>query len=457
MNRQHRYSRTTVLAAFALGFALYASAGERTEHDRTQSELSVEAALALVSAARSSADADPLALEQALTALGDASLKANSHASAEAAYSEAVRSAEQHGGRESERVLAPLLGLGNTYAASGHYEESIPLLQRALAIERAEYGLFDVRQQDTLKTLADSLTALHRIPEAQDLLIYRARVAEKAYGEGDLKVAPVLYDLGDWFAETGKSPEARMTYLTALNIIMMKRSTRDILLVEPLRGIARTSMRRVSYPETWLYPPSPPACSRPGSGPGQECRWPFRMDSGGKRIVLPRKLDSEGEDALRKALHILESDPGAPIQPRVETLIQLGDWYQIKKAPGEALTYYRNAMQLIRTTPDLPPSTATALDVPQRVYYPTPKIVANIPVSPEDVRFHSVQVEFTVNADGSVSKARVVNQDTRDRYARDVLHAVEASRFRPKFIEGQAVATPGVSYREVFRTGKSRT
>ena len=154
-----------------------------------------------------------------LIAVGDASLKASQYATAEAAYAEALRLAEQHGGPESERVLAPLLGLGKTFAGSGHHQEAVPRLQRAVAIMRAQYGLFDLRQQVTLKTLAASLTTLDRVPEAQDLMIYRVRAAEKAYGEGNPKVIPVLCELGDWFAEVVMSLEARMTFQVALNIV----------------------------------------------------------------------------------------------------------------------------------------------------------------------------------------------------------------------------------------------
>jgi TonB family protein len=321
-------------------------------------------------------------------------------------------------------------------------------------MQRSQYGLFDVRQQGTLKTLATSLTALNRLPEAKELMIYRVRVAEKANGEGDPQNVPVVCDLGDWFAETGKTPEARLTFLMAFDIVRTKRSPHDLMLVEPLRGIARTYMRRQSYPESWLYPPTAPECS----GPGQGCPGPARMDAEGRRIVMLRKLPSEGEDALKRALTIVETDVGAPVEARIETLIQLGDWYQIKKSSREAMTHYQRALQLIRSTPDLPPATASAFDVPLRVFYPTPQIVAYVPtVAPEEVQSHYVQVEFTVAADGSVSNARIADQDTRDRYARDILDAVEASRFRPKFVDGQAVATTGVSYRETFRTAKPRT
>jgi hypothetical protein len=142
------------------------------------------------------------------------------------------------------------------------------------------------------------------------------------------------------------------------------------------------------------------------------------------------------------------------VPTRIETLIQMGDWYQIKSATSEALPYYQRAWQLIRKTPSLSRAVSTALDVPLRVYYPTPDIVANVPRGrPEDARSNHVQVEFTVAADGSVRDARIVDHDTRDQYAQEIFTAVLASRFRPKFVDGQAVAALGISYREVFWTG----
>jgi TonB family protein len=92
-----------------------------------------------------------------------------------------------------------------------------------------------------------------------------------------------------------------------------------------------------------------------------------------------------------------------------------------------------------------------------RVYYPTPQIVVEIPAgSAEETRSNYVQVEFTVAADGSVQDARIVDHDTRTQYAQEIFDAVRAARFRPKFIEGQAVAATGITYREVFWTRKPR-
>jgi TonB family protein len=467
MDRYPPLLRVT-FTAIAICFSICGEAGP-LEHVRIQNESAssaaapssdaeIESRLARVNAARSSAVGDALALEEALTALGDAYLDASQYARAEAAYAEAVRSAEQHGGRETQRVLAPLTGLGATFARAGHHHDAIPLLQRAVAISRAQFGMFDLRQQDVLATLAGSLTALDRQPEAQDLMTYRVRVAEKTYGEGSPKVIPWLCDLGDWFAEIGKTPEARMTFQVALNIVGTTDNLNAPIIVEPLRGIARAYMLRSSYPDAWRKPPWPElGCAIPRAVPPPECLNPAALDSLGYFVAEPRTLNQEGEEALKRALRILESDPGSAAQTRIETLIQMGDWHQIKKSPREALTYYERAWRLIRTTPSLPTSAATALNVPVRVYYPTPQIVAHVPgVAAVDTRPHSVEVEFTVAEDGSVRNARIVDHDTRDRYARDVLKAVRDSRFRPKFVDGQAVAATGITYREVFWTGKPR-
>jgi TonB family protein len=441
MDRRHTFP-FGVLAAIAVCYSV-CSAAAPVEHVQTN----IEGALTRVSAARSSADADPLALEDALTVLGDAFLDDSQYAKAEASYNEALQLAERQAGLESERVLAPLLGLSKTLAASGRHPQAVPRLQRALAIQRSQYGLFDLRQQDTLKTLAASLTAVDRTEEAQDLMIYRVRTAEKNYGEGNPKVIPAVCDLGNWFAEVGMSAAARMTFQMALNIAGDKESLNAPILVEPLRGIARTYMRRMSYPKAWRPRPRSRPCS-----PG-----PFWCELGRGPDVGPGELSLEGEHALQRALRILEADPGASPQTLIETLIQMGDWRQIQKAPREALPYYQRAWKLIHEAESLSSSAATALNLPVRVYYPTPQIVVDVPAgSAEETQSNYVRVEFTVAADGSVRDARIVDHDTREQYAQEIFDAVRAARFRPKFVDGQAVAATGITYREVFWTRKPR-
>jgi TonB family protein len=207
-------------------------------------------------------------------------------------------------------------------------------------------------------------------------------------------------------------------------------------------------MRRASYPKDWLVPLN----RQRTCGPQGWCEVGRRDGEDLRRI-----LGWDGEHALQRALRILEADPGASMPTLIETLIQMGDWRQIQQAPKEALPYYQRAWKLIQEAASLPSSTATALNVPVRVYYPTPLFVVEGPkVSAEQMRSNYVQVEFTVAADGSVQDARIVDHDTREQYAQEIFDAVRAARFRPKFLEGQAVAATGITYREVFWTDKPR-
>jgi tetratricopeptide (TPR) repeat protein len=440
MDRSHPYALGAAVVAVAIGFTICASAAVPS------SNVGIEAAHERVNEARVRDNVDSLALESALTALGDASLEASRYATAEAAYAEALQLAEQQGEREGERALPALIGLGKARAEAGHHEEAIPVLQRALTITRTQYGLFDLRQQDVLKSLAVSLTALERVPEAQELMLYRVRTAEKNYGEGNPKVIPAVCDLGDWFSEAGMYLQARMAYYMALNIVGATGSLEAPIIVEPLRGIARTRMRALSDPEFELpRRPAPVSYSK-------------KMGAVSGKPRNPRvAFDREGEQALKRALRIVEADPAASPRTRIETLIEMGDWYQIKKLPREALPYYQRAWQLSRTTPSALGFASTTLNVPVRVYYPTPQIVSDAPAAHvKELQAHYVQVEFTVAADGSVQDARIAERDANDRDAQEIFDAVREARFRPKFVDGQPAAAPGITYREAFWTDTSR-
>ena len=98
--------------------------------------------------------------------------------------------------------------------------------------------MFDLRQQDVLETLAGSLTALGRQPEAQDLMTYRVLAAEKTYGEGSPKVIP---GCASWATGSRKLARRRSShdFSVALNIVGTTDNLNVPIIVEPLRGIAR--------------------------------------------------------------------------------------------------------------------------------------------------------------------------------------------------------------------------
>ena len=83
------------------------------------------------------------------------------------------------------------------------------------------------------------------------------------------------------------------------------------------------------------------------------------------KLLNPRYLGNEGADVLERAMKILEAQPASAHDTLVATLIQTGDWYQIKHQPERALPYYRRAAALNATlsgaTAAPPAETATTI------------------------------------------------------------------------------------------------
>jgi TonB family protein len=450
----------TLLAALAAAQA--ADAPRRPESqqeywaqiDRKDWSAAIAAAEQLVAAARSREPQQPLALAEALSLLGHAQYGAKDYVAAEKAFVESVQTIEQHSGAASSRLLDPLRGLGYTLAASGRHQEAVPPLERAVLLDRRSHGLYDIGQQGMLRQLAESLSKLGRADDAERHIIYLVQLAERVYGRRDPRQVPILCFVGGWRADAGDFIGARLIYRHAVGLVEQKLGAKDPAAIEPLRAIAGTYTQEVYY-------------STLGIKTQSRERMPTDADgtSNDSKPINPRYLGGEGEKALERALKILEAQPPSAHDTLVATLVQSGDWYQVKHQPEKALSYYRRAAALNVTltgaTAAASASIATAaaepapLSFPVRVYYPSPTRVSRtalLPADQVDERF--VEVQFTVTDSGEVSDAKVASASGTPREVAETLAAIRAARFRPKFVNGEPVATTGMTNREVFRTRK---
>lgn len=409
-------------------------------YDRKDWSAAIEEAHRLVEQARL-ASGRPLELAGALTLLGNSQLSSGDKVNAEASYREALQITEAQGGGAVPAMLDPLRGLGYTLALLERHQEAIPYLERALVISRRSYGLFDMGQQGLLRQLAASLTQTGRVLDGAKQMLYLQRVGERTYGEGDPRMAPLLCIIGDWYVDTGNFLIGRDRYRDALQIVERKLGKNDPALVQPLRALARSYVQEI-YFLSHGYQPLQDRTADPQS-----------LEPKG---INPKYLSSDGERALQRALSILDARPDTTPEVLTDTLLQFGDWHQIKHQPDKALTYYRRAAALVASIDTSSPEAAAApLSFPVRVYYPMPPLaMRNRQLSPEQADEKFVSVQFTVTGTGDVQDATVIEQNGTQRQASEALQAVRASRYRPKFVNGEPVETQGVINREVFRMRK---
>jgi tetratricopeptide (TPR) repeat protein len=402
----------------------------------------MEEAQRLVAQARADAAQQPLALSTALTLLGNAQLSGGDKVSAEASYREALQLVESQGGAASPALVDPLRGLGYSLALLDRHGEAIPYLERALIIGRRSYGLFDPSQQGMLRQLASSLTHEGRIEDAEKQILYLQRIGEQAYGKRDPRMSPVLCMIGNWYVDTGNFQLGRDRFREAMALVERKLGKHDPALVEPLRSLARSYMQEIYFVTQGFAPPQERTLDFQGVEP---------------KAINPKYISSDGEKALERALALLDARPDTTPMQLTETLIQLGDWFQLKHQPEKALAHYRRAAEVVASMSSPSPEAAAALSFPVRIYYPLPPLaMRNRQLSRDQVEEKYVSVEFTVTGTGDVQDAKVIEQNGTSRQASETLEAIRASRFRPKFVDGEPVDTQGVVSREVFKMRKAQ-
>jgi TonB family protein len=419
--------------------------------DRKDWSAAIAAAEQLVAAARSTAAQQPLALGEALTLLGNAQLGARNFDAAVTAFDESLKITEARVGAASPKLLDPLRGLGYTLAAAEKHKEAIPPLERALLIDRRSYGLYDLAQQKVLRQLADSLVKVGRPDDAQRHVAYLVQLGDRVYGKRDPRQVPILCFAAGWHGDLGDFISARAIYRAAIDIVESKLGPDDLATVEPLRGLASTYTRELYFSTLGLRTQT--LERTPTSADG---------NSNLQRELNPRFLGTEGEKALERAVKVLDAQPPSAYDTLLETLIQAGDWFQIKHMPEKAMPYYRRAASLSSTidaaTAAMPGPKGTIggpLTFPVRVYYPTPSQATRnttLPADQVDERF--VAVAFTVTDSGEVEDAKITEANGTQRESADALAAIRAARFRPQFVNGEPVKTTGMTNREVFRTRK---
>ncbi|HEY0940611.1 MAG TPA: energy transducer TonB [Steroidobacter sp.] len=411
-------------------------------YDKRDWSAAIDEARRLVQQASEHAKEQPLELAKALTLLGNAQLSSGDKASAEPTYREALRIIELQGNSVDPALLDPLRGLGYTLALLERHDEAIPYLERALIVIRRAHGLFDMSQQGVLRQLAVSLTRTGRMVDGAKQMLYLQRVGERTYGERDPRMSPLLCVIGDWYVDTGNFSLGRDRFRDAVQIVERKLGKNDPALVQPLRSLARSYVQEIYF-------------FSHGYQPLQE-RTMLDPTSVEPRGINPKYLSSEGERSLQRALAILEDRPDTTPTLLTDTLIQMGDWYQIKHHPEKAMNYYRQAAALTASADASSREAAVApLSFPVRVYYPMPPLaMRNRQLSPEQIDEKFVSVQFTVTGTGSVEDVEIIEQNGTQRQASETVEAIRSSRYRPKFVNGEPVETHGVIAREVFKMRK---
>jgi tetratricopeptide (TPR) repeat protein len=395
----------------------------------------------LVALTESQLGAEDKALVNPLANLGTVQYRLQNFPAAETAYQRSLAIAEAKATAAVDRsLIKPLHGLGEVYLATKRYEVAAVVLDRAVDLTRNLEGLYHVSQLEILPALIESYVGLFRLAEAEKEHQYAFRVAETAYGRNDKRLLGSIDRYARWYEYIGRYTTARVLHARGLQIAEREGGTGSLLSVRPLRGLSRT------YWLEFIYGPeeAEDASTDPFGAQGQASN----TAPGGAR------MNPDGEKALRIAVDTLNKQQPIDRLELGETLLDLGDWYQIAGSPSKALDTYRAAFTELNAI-----NVAAKLATPLQLAYraPASSTLRARPSKPEEYEERSAELRLTIGRDGRVLDAVGVGGDAPDASIRSVVIAVKRARYRPRIEAEGPVEAKDVPFTERLLLRKSAT
>lgn len=375
-------------------------------------------------------------LQVALMNLALAQYFDEDYVGAEDSYLRVIKLIEDSGRRTTARLARAQAGLATTYYAGKRYDLAADRYEQAVALVRREQGLFTEEQLPYLEKYAAALTALNRVGDALKIRRYMLRTVERTYGAGSIQYAQALESAGRWLMHVGSYDAARSTLRQSIAIIEGQQGENAGELIGPLTALGECARLQLLDPSSMA--PSPDQPQRPMFGDSLPMMTTSMSATG---------VTSDGQRSLERAVAIATRlNPPSPAQV-ADTRTLLGDWYQSRQLTEKALSSYDLAWRAAGTTTvGGKPVTELLFGKPMLITYVPPTSASRFASRPaNEVVVRNVEVRFTVNSRGRVADAQVSDDAGDPARGVSVQRALQTAVYRPRFENGVAVDTPGVT------------
>jgi tetratricopeptide (TPR) repeat protein len=418
-----------------------AQAELRKRIDARDYEQAVAEARRLVEAASQHPEAGEN-LQVAYMNLAVAQYLAGDYVGAESSYLRVIELVEASGRPTNARLARAQAGLATTYYAGKRYDLAVQHFDRAVALSRRSEGLFNEAQLPLLEKYASALTEVGRAQDALKVQRYALRIVERKDGATSLRYASQLESLGRWYTRVGDYESSRAVLRRAIGLVEDAKGQNAPELIDPLTALSDNDLRQLLDPR-----------AQDLTTADEQRRAIFQEPMAPVGVSLSSStVASEGQRALERAVAIASGRPDAKPAELAGLRAQLGDWYQSRQQFDKALPIYQQAWTTaVGQTLDGKPLTEQLFGRPVLLHYVPPDSWDRYfgrPAGETTVR--NTAVEVTVTAQGRVAEPKVVADGGDPKLGAQTARAAQSARYRPRFENGQPVATPGVRIDQVF-------
>jgi len=328
----------------------------------------------------------------------------------------------------SPELISVLMPKASTLMSLNQTEEAREALREAQHITHRDDGVYSPDQLPMVNQLFEISFQNGDVMAADQQQFFTLRVSERAFGRESEALLPTLEKLGQYFAYRAvtssqfEEPALRYQqealfresldlYDRAIKIIEDNYGPNDLRLVNSLQGIAQAR--------------------------------------------LMQRANSKSEQALERALFVIESNPTTDLLDRIEAIIRMGDLYTRTSDDRAGETYLR-AWSLMEENPDYKWLKTQAFGAPTRLY-PRAQSVVYLDRRPRtaDGSELFIDAEYTVRTDGKVGDVKLLAKNVPNEQVRRLRSHLSVARFRPRIVNGEIVETANLIIHQTFRVNEA--
>ena len=361
---------------------------------------------------------------KALTNLGLVQQKNQDFESAILNFVSAIEIIERIEDRLNSNLINPLRGLGSAQLGAGRPDLARQSFNRAVHVSHVNEGPHNLMQIDVLEDLAETYLAMG---EQKDAIDVHERIYNVEARNTDLdseEIIPALERQADFLHRMRMYDRERMTWRRVISILEDSRGKRDLSLIPPLTGLAKS----------YLYV---------------------------SEMSIANYSDgafSTGDAYLKRAVRIAEENPDTTWSIQKQTILGLADYYTLSARASKARRLYEDVWNLLSEDEDREAARRSALEQPhvlQRVY--PPKYFNSVRSDdgsgpPENFEVGTIVVGYRVTDRGATRDLTIIDaspaglEDFEYAVSREVRRLIH----RPRMEDGILVDTPDQTYVHEF-------
>ncbi len=353
---------------------------------------------------------------------------------------------ERDGGIYDARLVTPINRAGRLLQQRGKHEQAIELFRRSQHISHRADGVFSTDQVAALELMTRSYLTTGDLDAANATQNFRFKVDVHRFGRGSILTVPSGVALARFKTNLRLYDDARKLYEEAIQITEDSLGGNDLALVDLLLGLAsvrqnqrdlqdyhRARAAQLRRDTSIAYYDYRPQASVLSSDQAKRNRPVARIQGASPGQALA---------ALNRAVQIVDHHrEKVSCAYRFDIYVNLGDTYMLLKKRNRGITTYQKAIELLDSASNAQELKEQYFGRPLLLQYKKPRPLPNAVGRYTNYDGTFAEASFVVRANGSVEEVELVASNApvpmRTLFRREVRRSI----YRPRFVDGEPVAT----------------